>query len=217
MQIKPPKLSHKQVETNHGSLTKRGMLMSKNIVAIILLGLLLSLPGCYSGGAPPIESYVRENTNVMLIRTIAVLPFEGSGRTARIRELTITQLLANNMFDVIDKGLVDKFMQQEAIQGGAPLDIFTLRRIGESLDVKAVMLGSVEEVTNSRGSASYDEITMTLRIIECETGQILWQASGMRSGYSTADRLFGMAPKDRFQVTLDLLYDLMDTIAPETE
>ena len=208
MQIKPPKLSITQVETNHGSLTKRGMLMSKNIVAIILLGLLLSLPGCYSAGAPPIESYVRENTNVMLIRTIAVLPFEGSGRTARIRELTITQLLANNMFDVVDKGLVDKFMQQEAIQGGAPLDIFTLRRIGESLDVKAVMLGSVEEVTNSRGSASYDEITMTLRIVECETGQILWQASGMRSGYSTADRLFGMAPKDRFQVTLDLLYDL---------
>ena len=191
--------------------------MSKNIVAIILLGLLLSLPGCYSAGSPPIEAYVRENTNVMLIRTIAVLPFEGSGRTARIRELTITQLLANNMFDVVDKGLVDKLMQQEAIQGGAPLDIFTLRRIGESLDVKAVMLGSVEEVTNSRGSASYDEITMTLRIIECETGQILWQASGMGSGYSTADRLFGMAPKDRFQVALDLLYELMDTIAPETE
>ena len=146
--------------------------MSKKVVAIILSGLLLSLPGCYSAGPPPIEAYVRENTNVLLIRTIAVLPFEGSGRTARIRELTITQLLANNMFDVVDKGLVDKFMQQEAIQGGAPLDIFTLRRIGESLDVKAVMLGSVEEVTNSRGSASYEEITMTLRIVECETGQV---------------------------------------------
>ena len=191
--------------------------MSKNFVAIILLSLLLSLPGCYSAGPSPIEAYVRENTNVLLIRTIAVLPFEGSGRTARIRELTITQLLANNVFDVVDKGLVDKFMQQEAIQAGAPLDIFTLRRIGESLDVKAVMMGSVEEVTNSRGSASYEEITMTLRIVECETGQVLWQASGMRSGYSTADRLFGMAPKDRFQVTLGLLYDLMDTISSAAE
>jgi len=191
--------------------------MSKKVVAIILSGLLLSLPGCYSAGPPSIEAYVRENTNVLLIRTIAVLPFEGSGRKARIRELTITQLLANNVFDVVDKGLVDKFMQQEAIQGGAPLDIFTLRRIGESLDVKAVMMGSVEEVTNSRGSASYEEITMTLRIVECETGQVLWQASGLRSGYSTADRLFGMAPKDRFQVTLELLYDLMATLSPETE
>ena len=211
------KLSVTQVEANHGSLTKWGMLMSKNFVAIVLLSLLLSLSGCYSVGPPPIEAYVRENTNVLLIRTIAVLPFEGSGRTARIRELTITQLLANNVFDVVDKGLVDKFMQQEAIQPGAPLDIFTLRRIGESLDVKAVMMGSVEEVTNSRGSASYEEITMTLRIVECETGQVLWQASGMGSGYSTADRLFGMAPKDRFQVTLGLLYDLMGTISPEAK
>lgn len=190
--------------------------MQKTCVAIILLGVLIGLTGCFSGNMP-VESYLREGTNVQLIKKIAVLPFEGSGRTARVRELTITQLLANDTFDVVDKGLVDKFMQEEALNPGAPLDIFTLRRLGESLDVSVVMLGSVEEVTNSRGSASYPEITMTLRIIECETGQVLWQASGMGSGYSTADRLFGFAPKDRFQLTLDLLYNLMDTLYLEDE
>lgn len=186
-------------------------MMRKQIIGTVLLSLLLSLPGC-SSSAPPIESYLRENVNLALIQTIAVLPFEGGGRSARIRELTITQLLANNIFDIVDKGLVDKFLQQEAINPGTPLDTFTLRRLGESLGVKVVLLGSVEEVTNSRGSASYPEITMTLRLVECETGKVLWQASGMGSGYSTADRLFGLAPKDRFQVTLDLLYDLMATM-----
>jgi len=185
--------------------------MTKKIIGTFLLCTLLALSGCFSG-SPPIESYVRENTNLSLIRKIAVLPFEGAGRASRIRELAITQLLANNLFDVVDKGLVDNFMNQEAINVGTPLDTFTLRRLGESLDVKAVMLGSVEEITQSRGSASYPEITLTLRIVSCETGQVLWQASGMGSGYSVADRLFGMAPKDVFQVTLDLLYDLTATI-----
>ena len=185
--------------------------MSKRIIGSILLCALIALTGCSVGG-PPIESYVRENTNLTLIRKIAVLPFEGGGRAPRIRELAMTQLLANNLFDVVDKGLVDNFMAQEAINAGTPLDTFTLRRLGESLDVKAVLMGSVEEVTQSRGSASYSEITLTLRIVSCENGQVLWQASGMGSGYSVADRLFGMAPKDIFQVTLELLYDLTATI-----
>jgi len=185
--------------------------MTKKIIGTYLLCTLIALTGCSFGG-PPIESYVRENTNLSLVRKIAVLPFEGGGRASRIRELAMTQLLANNLFDVVDKGLVDNFMNQEAINVGTPLDTFTLRRLGESLDVKAVMLGSVEEIVQSRGSASYPEITLTLRIVSCETGQVLWQASGMGSGYSVADRLFGMAPKDVFQVTLDLLYDLTATI-----
>lgn len=184
--------------------------MNKQFIGIILLATLLCLPGCFSG-APPIESYVRENTDIGLIQKIAVLPFEGSGRIARIRELTITQLLSTNLFDVVDKGLVDRFLKQEAINPGSPLDTFTLRRLGETLGVKAVMLGSVEDAINSRGSASYTEITLTLRIVECETGKVLWQASGMGSGYSTADRLFGMSPKDDFQVTMDLLYALLAT------
>ncbi len=53
---------------------------------------------------------------------------------------------------------------------------------------------------------------MTLRLIDSETGTLLWQASGRGSGFSMADRLFGMAPKDSFEVTMGLLEDLFKTI-----
>ena len=185
--------------------------MRKKLVGAILLGVLLLLSAC-SFGRPGVESFVRENTDLTLIQKIAVLPLEGGGRAPRIRELVITQLLANNLFDVVDKGLVDRFLFQEALNAGEPLDTFTLRRLGESLGVEAILLGSVEQKDISRGSSSYPEITLTLRIVSCENGQVLWQASGMGSGYSVADRLFGMAPKDIFQVTLDLLYELTATI-----
>ena len=124
----------------------------------------------------------------------------------------MTQLLAANVFDVVDKGRVDSILQQEAIAPGAPLDKATIRRLGQLLNVEAVILGSVEETDESRGNAAFTEVTMTLRLIDCETGTLLWQASGRGSGYSLTDRLFGLAPKDSFQVTMALLSDLFSTM-----
>ena len=185
--------------------------MEKKFIGIILVGILLYLHGC-GAGKIPIQSFTRENTNLALIQRIAVLPFEGGGRAPRIRELTMTQLLATDFFDVVDKGRVDNMLAQEAIAPTAPLDAFTIRRIGETLNVQAILLGSVEQLGQSRGNAVFNEITMTLRLIETETGQLLWQASGRGSGYSLADRLFGFAPKDSFEVTMDLLNELFATM-----
>ena len=184
--------------------------MYKKIIGTVLALTFLGLSGCGSG--VPTKAYVRENTNLGLIQSIAVLPFEGGGRAPRIRELTMTQLLADDIFDVVDKGRVDMFLQQEALAPGAPIDAFTLRRLGESLSVQAVLLGSVEVTTETRGSASFPEILMTLRLLQTETGQLLWQASGKASAYSLADRLFGFAPKDNFEVTLELLDELFATM-----
>jgi hypothetical protein len=113
---------------------------------------------------------------------------------------------------LVDKGHVDIFLRQESIAPGAPLDAFTVRRLGESLKVEAVLMGAVEEATGARGSATFPEITMTLRLVDCETGLLLWQATGRGSGYSTADRLFGFAPKDNFIVAIELLEKLFATM-----
>jgi hypothetical protein len=184
--------------------------MYKKIVGIILAWTFLALGGC--AGRMSTKSFVRENTDISLVRKVAVLPFEGGGRSPRIRELTMTQLLDAGIFDLVDKGHVDIFLRQESIAPGAPLDAFTIRRLGESLKVEAVLMGAVEEATGSRGSASFPEITMTLRLVDCETGLLLWQATGRGSGYSTADRLFGFAPKDNFIVSIELLEKLFATM-----
>ena len=74
------------------------------------------------------------------------------------------------------------------------------------------MRGSVEQIEATRGNSSFSEMIITLRMIDTETGLLLWQASGRGSGYSLADRLFGFAPKDSFTVTLDLLNELFATM-----
>ena len=184
--------------------------MHRKIIGIIVSGMLLFLPGCSTHSV--VKSYVRENASLAHIEHVAVLPFEGGARAPRIREFTMTQLLASGVFDVVDKGLVDSVLSQEAIGPGTPLDASTIRRLGQILNVQAFILGSVEEATQSRGSASFAETTMTLRLIDSQTGILLWQASGRGSSYSLADRLFGMTPKDSFVVTMGLLNDLFKTM-----
>ena len=166
--------------------------MYKKIVSLILVGMLLYLPGCGGRKKSPTKSFVRQDVNLALIQTVAVLPFEGGGRAQRIREFTITQLLAADIYDVVDKGKVDVILAQEAITPGMPLDSFTIRRLGETLNVEAVLLGSVEIANESRGNAAFPQIIITMRLINCETGLLLWQASGRGSGYSLADRLFNL-------------------------
>lgn len=184
--------------------------MTLKLLAAVLLAGLLFGSGC---GKPSLtQSYMRENASLAYIKTVAVLPFEGSERAPRIRELTTTQLLASGLVDVIDKGRVDSFLQQEAIAPEAALDNFTIKRLGESLQVNAILRGSVEQLEGVRGNATFAEMIITLRLIDTETGLLLWQASGRGTGYSLADRLFGFAPKDSFSVTLDLLDALFATL-----
>ncbi len=189
---------------------KPGRIMVKKIYGLLLASLMLYLPGCGSGSM--IEAFMRENASLAHIKTVAILPFEGGGRAPRLREFTMTQVLAAGTFDVVDKGQVDNLLMQEAIAEAAPLDAATIRRLGQRLKVQAFIIGSVEETTGSRGNAVYPEITMTLRLIDSETGTLLWQATGRGSGFSVADRLFGTAPKDSFEVTMMLLNDLFATM-----
>jgi TolB-like protein len=186
--------------------------MNKKNIGIICACVLLLLTGCGGGGKYRNKAFLRENVSLEHIKTIAVLPFEGGERSPRIREFTMTQVLVSGLFDVVDKGRVDYLLGLEAIAPGAPIDNLTIRRLGQQLKVEAVLFGSVEEDTLSRGSAVFPEITMTLRLVDCETGLLLWQGSGKGSGYSMADRLFGAAPEDSFEVTMGLLENLFATL-----
>lgn len=186
-----------------------GVLQGPALLAVLAL---LGLSGC--GARPQVQSFLRPEVNLGYIRTVAVLPFEQqAGAAEQIREIAMTQLLASGLFDVLDKGRVDSALREEAIERGMPLDNPTLRRLGQRLGVQAFLLGSVDQAGVSQaGGSVYPEITLTLRLIDAEAGTLLWQASGRGSGYSLADRLFGLNPKNSFEVTLDLLTRLLGTM-----
>jgi TolB-like protein len=181
--------------------------------------MLMLIAGC--GSRTVSESFMREDVDFAFVQSIAVLPYENNSKDqyapTRARDITITQVLAMGLYDVVEKDLVDNFMYNEAIDPGVPLDPLTLKRMGSRLNVQAFLLGTVDVAgDNKLGATTYPEIALTLRLVEAETSMILWQASGHYSGESFGRRLFGVKPDDAYKISFDLVRRLLKT-APSPE
>lgn len=176
--------------------------------------LFFAVAGC--GSRTVSDSFMREDIDFGFVQSVAVLPFANNSSDQyapmRARDITITQTLALGLFDVVDKDLVDSQMFNDAIDPNLPIDPLALKRLGNRLRVQAFILGTVDLAEiNKIGATSYPEMALTLRLVEAETGIILWQASGHLSGESFTRRLFGVKPNDSFKVTLDLVRALLRT------
>lgn len=193
--------------------------MRKNGIVAVLLVTILSLAGC--GGRTNMDTFLRDQVDLGYVLKVAVAPFENISKdqsaAERIRGMAITQILAQGLFDVVDKGLVDSALREEAVDlGKAPLDAGTLKRLGQRLNAQAFLLGTVDQAgAVQRGNISYPELSITLRLLDTNTGMILWQASGSRSGDSMGRRLFGLGSDDEFKIGLQLLRQILATISSE--
>jgi len=189
--------------------------MRKGFLVFLLLVVTFVTIGCGTGSAP--DYYVRPDVELGFIKKVAVLPFENHTKddfaAARVRDLTITEILSLGLFDVVDKGVVDSVLREEAIEPGTPIDLLTLKRLGQRLNVQAFVLGSVDLAgENRRGSFSYPELSVSMRLVEARTGLVLWRATGHGSGYSTIGRLFGLASRDAHQVGVKVIRRMLETI-----
>ena len=182
---------------------------------LIVLFLAVAVSGCSAKGR--VESFSRENIDIGFVRSMAMLPLQNNSNdeyvSERVRDITMTQILSQGIFDVIDKGVVDSLLHEEAIDPGKPLDRQALRRIGQRLNVQAVMLGTIDLAAEGRkGAVVYPELSVTLRRLEVESGLVIWQASGHENGDSVWRRLFGLATVGPFEVTLSLVNKMLATI-----
>ena len=162
------------------------------------------------------ESFLREDVDFSFVQRIAVLPFDNNSQDefapGRLRDVTITHVLSLGLFDVVEKDLIDSVLYDEAIDPGSAIDPLTLKRMGNRLNVQGFLLGTVDLAGMNRvGSTSYPELAVTLRLVEAESGMILWQASSSFSGESLSNRLFGTKGDDAFQVTVKLIRGLLRT------
>ncbi len=185
-------------------------------VACAIFLVLLLLQGCADTGTAS-RTFVRENVDLAYVTRVAVLPFANNTQddfaAQRIRDITATQILAMGIFDVVDRGIVDSALREMAIDKDTPLDVPVVKRLGKRLGVQAFVLGTVNSVgENRRGSFTYPEVSLTLELLDSDSAQVLWRCSDTLSGYSLADRLFGLAPLDAFQITVDLLQLMLATI-----
>ncbi len=186
------------------------------ILNTLFLGIvMLTLISCAKKGT--MRHFVRQEIDPSYIKRVAVLKFENHSKEKyageRLRDITTTEILAMGLFDVVDKAVVSIILQEETGGKAEALDRITLKRIAKKLKVQGLMIGSVDTYEEKRDrNYSYPVVALTLRLIDGASGQIIWQASGTETGYSTSERLFGITPKDLSQVSFQLVERLLKTL-----
>ncbi len=180
------------------------------------LVLVCMLVGC--GGKFTSEEFIREAVDFDAISRVAVLPFlnhtDDKFANERIRNVAITQVLANGVADVVDRGIVDSVLFEEVIDPNQPIDLINLKRLGQRLNVQAFLLGSVDMVASKKtGSVAYPQMALTLRLVESQSAAIIWQSSGHWSSESMFGKMFGIAPTDSYHVTIELLNRMVQSLA----
>lgn len=163
---------------------------SKTTRYLILLGVGLALLAGCNGGGPSTRVFVRREGQPRL--RVAVLPFASASRdqdSGRVMtDAVITYLLASNLFEVVEPGLVDRAAAEIRFnpQAGQGLDSETLSALQQRLGVDAYIVGQVSEFGEVRiGPETYPNISFTARMVRASDATIVWAARISKTGADT--------------------------------
>jgi len=180
----------------------------------LALFMLLQISAC----APVPDYHTAPALATGYVKRVAVLPLENHTQERfvekRVYDLLSTQIMSLGFFEVLEKGDLHRFLNDE-VQGEDKSKVphSTARRLGREFGLQAYIAGAVEDYTMERnGSYSYPVVAITLRLVDIESGKILWQASHSATGYSTTDRILGLESEGLHHVARQLVEDILLTL-----
>lgn len=136
------------------------------------------------------------------IERIAVVPFENlsndQGMGKYVTRVFITELLATEVFDIVESGEVTGFLVSTGQIRTAELNKQQLQEMGNLLNVQGVVFGTVGESTQFRsGNMTSHVISLDIRMVSVETGGTIWSSTINTSGPGFFARLFGLGEQTR--------------------
>jgi len=185
--------------------------LARKVVATQLLIFLLG--GCATSG----ERYQNPNMDFGSVRRVAVLPFvnlsRDTGAAERVRDVFSTMLLASGSMYVVPPGEVLRGLTRTTPADPARPSPEEVKRLGGIIGVDAVITGLVREYGDVRsGQTAANVVSVSLQMIETQTGAVVWAAETTKGGITLRDRLFGARGEPMNVVTQQAVNDLMDKL-----
>src|SRR5512133_3063035 len=175
----------------------------KLFLSTIGIGLsLLFMGGC--AGNPGI--YRDQNMDFGAIRTVAVLPFANLTRdntsSERVRDVFTTMLMATGGVYALPPGEVARGVIRAGIGNPAAPSVEEAVKLGGILKVDALITGVVREYGEVRSATSTaNVISLSMQMIETQTGRVIWTATTTEGGIGVIDRLFGGGGRPMNEIT----------------
>ena len=183
----------------------------------IVVAVLFASAGCASTRGSVRVTYRDPNMDFGQLQTVAVMPLANLSRdpTAadRVRDVFMTMLLATQGVYVVPPGEVARGISRAGIAAPATPTAEEVVKFVSMVKADAVITGTVREYGEVRsGSAAASMISVSMEMMEGQTGKVVWSASSTKGGVSTADRLFGGGGKPMNIVTEEAVEDLLDKL-----
>ena len=193
-----------------GDLMKRSSLYSRYLLTAVIL---MSLAACAGGG----EKFRDQNMDFGSIQTVAVMPILNLSRDQmagdRVRDVLVTALLASGGVYVIPAGEVAKGVGLAGIVNPASPSSAEVIKFAPMIKANAVITGVLREYGEVRsGNSAANVISLSLQMMEVQTGQVVWAASTTKGGVGMKDRLLGGGGEPLNNVTEKAVWDLIDQL-----
>jgi len=190
---------------------------SHSVSAAARIASILLVAGVAGGCAHRATTFVNPQADFSLIRRVAVLPLENltQDQTAaeKIRQILIIEMLSSGSVEVVDVGEVSRGLVAAKISNATSPGTEEIQRLGRELQVQALVAGSVQEFTQLRSAgANSTAVSLVFRMIETDTGQVIWSSAISQSGVGAATRLFGVGGESATERARDLIREVLKTL-----
>ena len=130
------------------------------------------------------------------IKKVCVLPFENISKEAdadlKVMEIFLTELFAAGIFeDIVDPIQANAALLGMRIRKANSLDKETIKALGERLGVQYLILGTVTDFDYGKNKGSSGQVGLSTRMVDIDTGNILWTGNCYKNGDKSLGRIFG--------------------------
>jgi len=163
------------------------------------------------------DKYHDQQMDFAAVRSVAVMPFANltNDKLAgeRVRDVFITALLSTEAMYVLPTGEVARGVSRAGVADPTSPSPEEAKKLGELLKVNAVITGVVREYGEARsGSTSANLVSLSMSMMEVDTGKTVWTAAATEGGISVWDRLFGGGGEPMNVVTKRAVDEILDKL-----
>ena len=190
------------------------MRTTRKIPGKFLMAALLLL---LAAACTPAGVYHDPNMDFGGIQSVAVLPFANlttdKNASDRVRDALETSLMSTGAIYVVPAGEVARGISRARMMDPTAPSTDEAKQLGSILKVQAVMVGTIREYGEVRsGSATANVISLSVRMIETQTGREIWSAASTKGGIGMTERLFGGGGHAMNEVTMEAIHDLLNKL-----
>lgn len=152
------------------------------------IGLIVFLSGCMASTSSGIQEEGKaKRLPTSMPREIAIFPFGGNFELSAIAKEEFSQGLSDIGFEIVEREGLAAIIAELQIQQTGFVAPDKVAKLGGALGVRAIVMGTVE----GESSPLWVDSHVNLRIVDVESGKVLWSCSAHDPRLFTAS----MSPK----------------------